>query len=202
MTAAAPDQLVDAYLKRLRASGRVLPRTSRDELLQQIQEHLREALPTGSHEAEVRNALDHLGEPEAIVAEEFDRLGIRPATAGKLEWSVVFLLPLGSVVIPILGWVLGVILLWASRVWSTREKLIGTLLVPGGLSAVVYVLILPGASSTCQSGGGAGQVTVEHCTSQAIPNPILIPLLIAFVIAGITTPIFLARRATASRVHA
>jgi hypothetical protein len=103
------------------------------------------------------------------------------------------------VVIPIIGWVLGVMLLWASRFWTTREKVIGTLLVPGGLSAILYVAGLSLASSSCVSSGGAGQATVEHCTSQGVPNVILIPLLIAFVIAGIATPIFLARRAAASR---
>jgi hypothetical protein len=36
--------------------------------------------------------------------------------------------PLGALLLPIAGWVLGV---WASRVWNTREKLVGTLLVPG-----------------------------------------------------------------------
>lgn len=99
----------------------------------------------------------------------------------------------------ILGWVLGVILLWASRVWSTREKLIGTFLVPGGLSALLYLLVL--GSRTCTSSSGTGHATVEQCTSQPVPNLILIPLLIAFVIAGIATPIFLARRATATRAH-
>jgi hypothetical protein len=198
MTAAAADPLVEAYLRQLRVQARKLPRARRDELLQQIQEHLDEALPPGSNEADVRNALEHLGEPETIIAEEFDRLGIQPATAGKLEWAVVFLLPLGALVIPILGWILGVILLWASRVWTTRDKLIGTLIVPGGLSAVVYLSFVLGAS-TCTSGGSAGHPSAEQCTSQALPNPVLIPLFIALVITGIATPIFLARRAANSR---
>jgi uncharacterized membrane protein len=81
------DPLVETYLKRLRAESRTLPRAERDELMQQIQEHLHEALSPGASEADVRNALEHLGEPEAIVAEEFDRLGFKPATAGKLEWA-------------------------------------------------------------------------------------------------------------------
>ena len=33
--------------------------------------------------------------------------------------------------IPFLGWVVGVVLRWISRLWTTRDKLIGTL---GGLS--------------------------------------------------------------------
>jgi HAAS domain-containing protein len=198
MSTTAPNPLIDSYIKQLRARARTLPRGQRDELMQQIQEHLREALPPGSTEVEVRNALDQLGEPDAIVAEQFDRLGIQPARAGKLEWAVIVLLPFGAFLIPILGWVLGVILLWASRVWSPREKLVGTLLVPGGLSAVLFLALI-GSGSTCTESGGGGRPTIQHCTSPTVPNAIGIPLLIAFVVAGIATPIFLARRASASR---
>lgn len=198
MSPTAPDPLIESYIKQLRVKGRLLPRAERDELMQQIEDHLREALPPGSGEAEARNALEQLGGPDEIIAEEFDRLGIVPATAGKLEWAVVFLLPFGSFVLPIVGWFLAVVLLWASRVWSTREKLIGTFLVPGGLSAVLFLALI-GVSSTCSGGGGAGLPTVEHCTNTGLPNAIGIPLLVAFLIAGIVTPIFLARRALASR---
>jgi hypothetical protein len=37
-------------------------------------------------------------------------------------------------VIPLLGWVVGVALVWLSRLWTTGDKLIATL---GGLSWVV-----------------------------------------------------------------
>ena len=198
MSATARDPLIESYVKQLRAKARMLPRASREELMQQIEEHLREALPPGSTEADVRNALEQLGEPDVIVAEEVDRLGIRPARAGKLEWAVVFLLPFGGFLLPIIGWLLGVILLWASRVWSTREKLLGTLLVPGGLSAVLFLNLIE-SGTTCTASGGSGRATIQHCTSPALPTSIGIPLLIAFVAAGIVTPIFLARRALASR---
>jgi hypothetical protein len=198
MTTTTPDRLVNDYLKQLQTNGRSLPRSSRNELVQQIQDHLQEAAPIGSAEAEVRTAIDQLGDPCEIIAEEFDRLGIRPASAGKLEWAVVFLLPLGGIVIPILGWILAVILLWASRVWTTREKLIGTLLVPGGLSSILFLNLIVGAQ-TCTSGGSAGHQGPQHCTGTPLPNFVALALMIAFVIAGIATPIFLARRATASR---
>jgi hypothetical protein len=37
-------------------------------------------------------------------------------------------------VIPFLGWVLGAILVWLSRLWTTGDKLVGTV---GGLSWVL-----------------------------------------------------------------
>ena len=194
MTTATRHPLVGGYLRRLHATVRTLPRARRDELVQQIEEHLDEAIPPGSSEAEVRNALDRLGTPETIVAEEFDRLGMQPAKAGRLEWFTVFLLPLGFVVIPILGWMLAIMLLWTSRVWNTREKLIGTLLPPGGLSALVLLFLT--VSSTCTETEDAGGATVEqHCTG-GLSGAVTLPLLIVYVTAGIASPIFLARRAS------
>jgi uncharacterized membrane protein len=196
MTTATPHPLVRGYLRELHENVRTLPRAHRDELVQQIEEHLDEAIAPGSSEADVRNALDRLGRPEAIVAEEFDRLGIQPAAAGKLEWFTVFLLPFGFVVIPILGSVVAVMLLWTSRVWTTRQKVIGTLLPPGGLSAIAYLLFA--GATTCSTSGGAGEATTEHCTG-GLAADIVTPLFIAYVIAGIATPIFLALRASAHR---
>ena len=86
-----------------------------------------------------------------------------------------------------------------SKARSLQQPQDGSFLVPGGLSALLYLLVL--GSRTCTSSSGTGHATVEQCTSQPVPNLILIPLLIAFVIAGIATPIFLARRATATRAH-
>jgi hypothetical protein len=100
MSTTTPDPLIESYVRQLRARARTLPRANREELIQQIQEHLREALPPGSTEADARNALDQLGEPDTIIAEEYDRLGIRPASAGKLEWAVIFLLPLRRILAP------------------------------------------------------------------------------------------------------
>src|SRR5260370_36755839 len=37
-------------------------------------------------------------------------------------------------------WPVGVVLLWVSRVWSTREKLIGMLVLPGGYALVAIQL--------------------------------------------------------------
>ncbi len=57
-----------------------------------------------------------------------------PAVPGWLE--VLALLAL------ILVWPVGGVLLWLSRVWSTRDKLIGVLLPPGGYPAMVLGIML------------------------------------------------------------
>jgi hypothetical protein len=121
----------------------------------------------------------------------------RRPTARKLEWITVFLLPLGGIVIPVLGWLVGVVLLWASKVWTFREKVLGTLLVPGGL-ADIPIIALVAASSETSCGGGGGHVAA--CTSSAppLPNLVSVPLLAILTIAALATPVFLGRRAKLS----
>jgi hypothetical protein len=122
-----------------------------------------------------------------------DQLQLRRPAAGTLEWIVVFLLPLGGIVIPVLGWLVGVVLLWASKVWTFREKLIGTLVVPGGLAAIpIFALVAASSGTSC----GGGRVS-SGCTSSApsLPNLISIPLLAILAIAALATPVFLGRRA-------
>ena len=83
-------------------------------------------------EAEIRSLLERLGDPADIAAEARDRFGLPPTPpvrAPRLEIIAVALLA-----IPFLGWVVGVILVWLSRIWSTRDKLIGTI---GGLSWIL-----------------------------------------------------------------
>jgi hypothetical protein len=55
----------------------------------------------------------------------------------------VLLLILGGYLVPLLGWVLGVAMLWASDAWTGRDKWLGTLAGPtviaAGLAAVLVV---------------------------------------------------------------
>jgi hypothetical protein len=37
------------------------------------------------------------------------------------------------------GWIVGLVLLWSSPTWRLREKLLGTLLIPGGLPYGVII---------------------------------------------------------------
>lgn len=63
------------------------------------------------------------------------------------------LLEIAAVVLTPLLWPIGVILLWTSTAWNTRDKLIGTLVPPGGYLGV-SIMLLAGvgsysSSSTC-----------------------------------------------------
>jgi len=199
VTATRADELVRAYLRALRAATRELPRNERAELLAQIEEHLRDAIPSGAGEAEARTALERLGDPEEIVAEEIERLGIPRPRAGALEWTAIILLLLGGFLAGV-GWVAGAVMLWSSRAWSMREKLIGTLLVPGGLGAAVFASLLLASDGIQTCGGIAGQPM--HCTGgwSASHSVLIIAVLILLVLTPIATAVFLARHARAPRV--
>jgi uncharacterized membrane protein len=129
------DSLVDRYLKDLEAELADLPATRRRELLDEVGEHIgaaRAALDTET-EAAVRTVLERLGDPADIAAEARERSGL-PAEPTRRPTSRLEVIGLVLLVIPFLGWVVGVVLVWVSRLWTTRDKLIGTL---GGMSWVV-----------------------------------------------------------------
>lgn len=69
---------------------------------------------------------------------------------GVHEWSAIFLLLFGGFVFGI-GWIAGLILLWSSKAWRTSDKLLGTFVVPGGLTGVLYVSLFAFGSSSSEA---------------------------------------------------
>jgi uncharacterized membrane protein len=194
------DKLVEDYLKRLNAELRGLPRARRRELAEEISDHIAEAR-TGletEDEAEVRTLLDRLGEPAEIAAEATERFGPRPSMAGWKEVGALVLLPIGGVILPVLGWFIGIVLLWISDAWSTRDKLVGTLLFPGGLLLPVALGVLASESSGC------GTVVTPQLSPQ--PNNVSdcpppdgtgaweVALVVLLVLVPLVTTVYLARR--------
>ena len=162
MTAQHADQLIDGYLARLRVAAADLPAGVRQELIEDVRTHIAEARSRESDEtdATVLNILDRLGEPAVVVAETRERLGLRaptPYRSGLLEVAALILVPF--------FWPIGVILLWMSPAWHWRDKVIGTLIPPGGyMGLAIFGVIF----ATAQSGGSC--VTVIEGTGQAIQN--------------------------------
>jgi len=175
------DPLVRDYLKRLHAASRGLPRGRRDELHREIDAHLAEALGPDATQAEVRTVLERLGDPEDILAEE-----LQPASRGTREWAAIVLLPFGGFIAGV-GWFIGVFLLWTSEAWTLRDKLIGTLVLPGGLTTILV------ASVMTLSGGASGR------GQSSSSNTLGIALFVLVAIAPIITAVYLARRANTGR---
>lgn len=106
-----------------------------------------------------------------------------------------------------MGWLIGLILLWSSRLWTTRDKLIGTLIVPGGIATAVWmVLVLTGTGASAQrcsrfatQVGGVIRSRDVRCTSSAAPSitPTVwqIALIVFFVLGPIVSAVYLAHRA-------
>jgi hypothetical protein len=177
------DRLVDHYLTRLGDAAQALPPDRRAELLAEIREHIAASMrgETGADEAAVRTMLDRLGDPAEIVAAAVENdPPDHPSNPGLyqvqrpgigMEVGAVVMLTVGSL-IP-LGWVVGVILLWSSGIWRRSEKLLGTLIVPGGPGLALF---------------GAAWVLGQ-------PPSLGIPLLLFVLIAPFVVAIVLLKRA-------
>ena len=145
------DALILRYLQDLEAELRDLPANRRQELLDEVGEHIAAARAALAPETEagVRTMLERLGDPADIAAEARERFGVqRPPARPATPWLEVIAVVL--LVIPFAGWVVGVVLVWISRLWTTRDKLIGTL---GGMS-----WLLAGVGVVMTSAGGSRAV--------------------------------------------
>jgi uncharacterized membrane protein len=136
------DALVDHYLNDLEAELHGLSANRRRELLDEVGEHIAAARAALDPETEagIRTVLERLGDPADIAAEARERFGVQAKPARPtIPWlevatlAILVLVPvtiwLGiAMVIPLLGWLVGLALLWRSRRWTTHDKRIGTLL--------------------------------------------------------------------------
>jgi hypothetical protein len=195
------EQLVRDYLERLEQELADLPNARRREIIEEISEHIEEARTSGAaDEAGVRSLLDRLGDPADIAVDARERLGVRPRRSGIFEIAALVLLLVGGVVLPVLGWLVGVALLWASAVWTTRDKLLGTVVVPGGLALPLFLAMFPAYTEACSEEldpvSGAPISGAQVCTggpTEALE--VLWPILfVALLVAPLVTTVYLARR--------
>lgn len=196
--------LAEDYLDRLRHAARRLPRGSRRELLDEVGAHLLETTSADMSGAEVLTILDRLGDPDEIVEAQEPSAPANADRAGAREWSAIVLLLFGGFIFGV-GWLIGVVLLWSSRVWTVRDKWIGTLLIPGGYAIVPVILLSIGTTSSGGSCSGQGAEVVSgrivkaatmHCTGSGSGTSVLaIVLIVAVLIAPLASAVYLGRRA-------
>lgn len=225
------DALVQRYLERLHAAAATLPADRRADLVEGISEHIAAARAAGAaaDEAAVRTLLDRLGQPEEIVAAARDEgepavaawpasgtagygppayAGVvtRPPSTALEAWAVA-MLTVGSLV-PVVGWVVGVVLLWVSKRWTIGEKLLGTLVVPFGPGVVLLAgFVLPAGETCVTSSGGVmidagtglplGDPTSTTTCSGGLPLPLLIASLVVALVGPVLVAVLLYRRARA-----
>ena len=133
----ALDDMVSRYLSDLERALSDLQPDQRRNIVDEIADHIREARAEldAEDEAGLRQMLDRIGAVDEIRAAA--GLGAPPMIRG-LDRLVPWILLLGGFVFAF-GWVVGVILLWSSPTWRVGDKLLGTLVVPGGLSFFVVL---------------------------------------------------------------
>jgi uncharacterized membrane protein YeiB len=91
------------------------------------------------------------------------------------------------------------VLLWRSRAWTTKDKLVGTLVLPGGLFATVLLLLLAlGRSRKVMCTSYTRYATsVVQCTHGPSSGPSTLGsiALVLLALTPIATAVYLARRA-------
>jgi hypothetical protein len=193
------DDLISQYLKDLERELSDLPRAARRDVVEEISQHIADerAELTTESEAAVRAVLDRLGDPAEIAAEARERFSVPPRRRRPVEVTALVLLT-GGIILPGLGWLAGVTLLWVSDVWNIREKLLGTLFAPAGwVIPAWFVLQTVGAGSACLTSVDQHGRTIERSCSGGTSSfeRIFWPtLLIAFGVASVATMIYLAVR--------
>jgi HAAS len=203
------DALVAEYLDRLEDELGDAPGDVRREVVQEIGEHITAARAEldDESEADVRNLLERLGDPADIAAESGGRTDAAASPrSGWREVLALILLPIGGVVLPVFGWVAGVVLLWLSDAWTARDKVVGTLVLPGGLLIPLGLLVLgtseSGMSCPIVPAGAAGSSTpvaapapgTDFCTSTGGTSLVLVALFIVLLRAPVATDAYLAGR--------
>lgn len=220
-----PTDPLDDYLARLRTASTNLPPDVRQDLLDDVATHLEEIRRTSDSPTAVLDALDRLGSPEAIVRAAADETGLAPAQGPPAPPPVahpgigrevvtigltVFGVPLAALAflwLPLLipvamaaAFIAGLALLWTSRRWTSGEKLLGTLVWPGGLGLPLFLATM--VSQVCttvevvDSTGAEGAFEFEQtCTGFAFPPVVGIPLFLALLAAPIVVGALLLRRA-------
>lgn len=190
------DELVTRYLARLNAAASGMPADRRRELIDEITTHIHEAMATEpAPPGGIETVLDQLGTPEEIVrAAGLAHVSANPpgsSPLGAVEILAIIGLLIGGIVLPVIGWLAGVILLWISPRWKVGDKLLGTLVWPGGLLAPVFVLAIIGAGAVMTTGSVCvtGPTSGNQCSPPPIPPWLAITLAIVAMVAAVTGPI-------------
>ena len=197
MTAQRAGQIINEYLARLESALAPVAPPRRVELMNDIRAHITEARAelVNETDADILNILDRLGDPAEMAAAE-ERA--EPAPPSRRESRG---LEIAAIVLLLLFWPFGVILLWVSNAWTTREKLIGTLVPPGGyIGAMVFGAFVAWGtvSASCSTmTDDLGRVISSTCPSDGVQAAIdVVALLLAliYLVGPILSAAFLASR--------
>jgi hypothetical protein len=103
-----------------------------------------------------------------------ERRGFAVATA--------FVVMLGGLVVPFVGWVAGMVMLWRARAWTTRQKVWATAgpLLATGVVLIVLALLTANWSTTDAGLGGSPVIPVVL----DLGGTAVVLLLVSYAVAG------------------
>jgi hypothetical protein len=187
-SAGEADKLVRRYLAQLDAALQGVDASRREEILAEVHRHIeqgRDGLDTDDA-ADVRTLLARVGDPAAIAAEAGAPSPDSRRWDAWAPWLIIF-----GPVASGLGWIAGIVILWASPTWSQRDKLIATVVSPAGLVALFFGLVAAlSAAAGCPGHASAG------CTARGVTLPLGVAILLAVagLAAHVLPPVHLMRK--------
>lgn len=117
-----------------------LPRHQREEIVAGLREHIDTALadaPPGT----VADVLDRLGSPAEIAAEARGAdAAPAPRSTRKEAWGIG-LLTLGSLLFPVLGWIVGIVIVFQSPYFRRRERWLAVFCPPFGFFPALQLAV-------------------------------------------------------------
>ena len=136
MAAQTADDITRRYLKRLEKELGDLPAVYRNEVLDEIREHITSSRADVQSDADVLAMLNRLGDPKSIADDARERFELTTYRAGTTEIAAIILLLLSF---SIVGYIVGLVLVWRSPAWRRLDKLIGTVMPVVAVAAVWLV---------------------------------------------------------------
>ena len=179
------DAVITNYLIRVRKAAWRLPRGRRDWVVTQVGDRLADALETNDGGTrDVRAVVARFGEPKDVVLAVDGHV---PGTEARWMEYIALLLVLVGGVLWKPAWLAGVTLLWVSPRWRWPDKLLATLVWPGGLSAANLISARYSVTSLFVSGGPGyfrpRVSTVHFLISSTVGHPALRHLLVLLLAA-------------------
>jgi hypothetical protein len=187
------DQVIARYLIQVNQALGSISGVRRRQIIAEISEHISEGRGALEQEDEagVRALLGRIGSPEMIAREA---AALQPPRRRSDPW-VPCLLLLGGIAF-VVGWFVGVAMLWKSPTWNVRDKLIGTFVLPGGILAALFLLTRTESVTGCTRMKSPGLSPVSHCVTSgfSFSPPVGGTFLLVALVAPILCALYLDRR--------
>lgn len=179
---------VAAYLRQLDVALADVPKSTASEIRLGIAEELASLPPD-----EARDRIIQLGDPTFIASEA--REGAEPSQARSGLSSRVYIIvaslavAVGGLIVPIVGWVVGYVLVWISPAWRRWEKVVA-IVAPAGAG-----LLIAGYFTIAELQSRAAMVLHSDQPALPIASVVIWNATVVFALANLALGVWLMVRA-------